>query len=417
MDYKHLAVSGNGYELTLAALRVYDKSMIILRRLLVWGSNFFLGVALFILAASITVLATFLNPSFFKQTLSKSSVYDNLVSNGLKLASINPSDDAGPNFNSNVINELTPSIESALTPAWLEATTEQIIDSFDIWLQGRTATPEFSIDAASVKNALNVEITNYLQLRLNNLPACSLSDYSAGYNLITTTCKPPITTTTDDISRTASDFIDDIPLFSKDYFSFGDLVGANRLGDRIWQTVPDIYAWVKATPYVFGAIAIVGIGMIVSLSRNRARGFKIVGHTFLGCGGILIICGAISLIFFGNSSFDFLSGTTAEQANFTKTVIAPPIHFVAQALGNWTLYFGVGYAILGGVCYFTAHRLKLRQIKAERAVAEPQSANNNYSGVVPSPFDAPTSQPSADTQPKLATPPDENPPETEKNPE
>jgi hypothetical protein len=331
----------------------------------------FLWLVLVILATVTIILAT-ANPSFIKTTLAKSGLYKTVVASSLKLASTSIHDNSQTDLN-NLISGLTPSAQQVLTPQLLETDVNKVIDGFDNWLNGQTAVPQFSIDTAVIKNNLNTALAVYLQQRVTALPACPANNKVPSYDLLTTDCLPPVQLSQTDFANAANNFTQNIPALDKAQLSSTEIIKNND--DTVWQKVPHYYHLARLVPYILGVVAVALIGLIVLISSERIRALRRVGHILLSNGVILLISGAITVFYVGRNNFDFIAnGSTVEQANFVKETAVPLIHHLANSLGSWLLYFGVGYALLGAVFYFLAHFFKLRHNKRLKTAVEPVAA-------------------------------------------
>lgn len=329
-----------------------------MRRLFVGLANLSLGLSLFLLATALTLSATLLSPDFIKSSLKNSGFYDNIITSGFKLASIQPEVDSGSNFDSNIISQLSPQIKKVLTADFLQTNTEEAITGFADWLNAKTDSPQFTIDTASIKTALNTKLADYLQERLAKLPDCPINNDITSYDLMTTTCKPPLQLTKNDFILAANNFTGEIPLLDKGQFSFNDISDTTK--NDAWQRVQSVYRVVHLLPYLTGVLAMIMIGLVILLVTDKAKAFRIIGHTFLVSGGLMLIAGGLT-IFYLSREFISFNGGSVEQLDFARQVIYPLTSKLASGFGKVTLYIGFTYSIIGAVFYLIAHRFHQAQ--------------------------------------------------------
>jgi hypothetical protein len=335
--------------------------MSFLRSLVLGLSNLLLGLYLFLLATTITLMLTIASPAFIKSTLDKSGFYKNIVSSGLKLASVQASDPT--NFDSQIIDKLTPTIKEVLNPTFLQTNAEQLIDGFGHWASDKVNAPDFSLDTAALRANLNQQLAVFLSQQLSELPNCPKNNDVSSYDLMTTACNPPIVLSQADFIKAADGFTANIPLINQNQLSFKDFdtKGAAH-NNKTWQKIPTGYKILSYIPLISGVLSIISIVLIIILSRNRIRGWRVVGHAFIVAGGILLVSGSVTLFFLSRNIISFTNGASSEQIAFAKDIFMPISHLVAVGFGNFMLYFGTGYCVGGAACYFIAHRLRLKQL-------------------------------------------------------
>jgi hypothetical protein len=148
-------------------------------------------------------------------------------------------------------------------------------------------------------------------------------------------------------------------------------------------------------PYISGGIVLICAGLIITVSRKRARSIRKIGHIFLGNALILLIVGGVIIVFFGSNEINFIGSGSVEQIAFAKEIIEPLVHGLAKTFGSWLLYFGAGYTLIAVICYFVAHWLKHRQAK------NVDGTNKDDPSETPVP-DSPIDQPATGTAEKPA---------------
>jgi hypothetical protein len=337
--------------------------MRILRWLFVRILAAILGLSLSMLSLFAILYATVLSPSFAKSTIAKSGLYDNFVNSSLDLAAATDLEGEASNINQ-VITDIRPTISQILTPSFLRTNTETVIDAIGNWLNGKTALPEFAIDTGTVRTDLNNALVDYINQRLSGLPICSSTVSTITYDALTAQCQLPVAPSQTYLTDTANDFSSEIPILGQNEFNTSNLVA--DASNSAWQDIPNAYRWGKLAPFVWGGLVLVIIALILSMSTNRPRSVRKIGHLLVGNGIFLVIIGTILVVYFGHGDINFItSGSNVEQVAFIKSIVVPLVNTLSAALGFWLIYFGAGYAVIGGSCYFIAHWLKKRQTKKD----------------------------------------------------
>lgn len=325
------------------------------RRFAVWMANFCLGLSIFLLAMIISLIFTIGSANYIKDSLSSSGFYDKFIGSVLKLATAKSVNDSN---NQGVIAELTPSIQKVIKPNFIKTSFETAIDSFDYWLTGKSTTPSFSLDLSQTKKDLKTEVAAYLKNKVNSLAICqNYNDYRE-FDPINATCRPPINLTEADYQLAADNFISTVPLLDKQAIKFDSLNSASAKKTN-WQKAPMYNKIIRLSPWILTFVILVGIVFIIVLSRSKARALKIIGHTFVWGGVMLLISGALSILILGRNSTGFVGRGSAEQVAFVQELLAPLLSKLAISFGNWALYFGAGYALIGALCYILSHKINL----------------------------------------------------------
>lgn len=304
---------------------------------------------------------TFLNPGFYKTVLSDSGFYDNIVSSGLKLASVKAADSEE---DKKIIEDLKPVIEKVLTPSFLKATTETVIDGFGDWIKGKQATPSFKIDLSSVKTQLNNSLAGYLHNRVAALPDCQQNNDKVSYDLVTTACKPPIELSQADFLAASANFSEQLPLFDQNEFSF-NLIDKDGTftNNQVAKNIPTVFRLLQALPVLFGISAAIALAVIVWLTEEKSRAFRFIGHTFLVVGAFLLVCGAITIFYLGRNFYGIVGQGSPEQTSFIEEIFYPISNIVSTTYGKICVYFGTAYSLIGSGCYIWAHRLKIKKLR------------------------------------------------------
>lgn len=320
-----------------------------------------LSFSLFMLACFTTLILTVFNPSYIKTNLSANNTYKNIVPATLELATTATSNNTSSQLSPKIVAEISPIVSSALTPQFLKATTESIIDGTFAWLKDEAAMPDFDIETANIKSTLQSSMATYLQNRISNLPTCPNEPPSGSFGPLTAICKPSAALDATNISKSAAaDFTNSIPLLEQPALSVKSLgLEQNFTTDSPVQNIPTIYKLIKVLPVVFAVLALASGVTLILLSTHKYRAWRSIGHTFVIAGVFLIAVGALTIFLNSHFTTRFFGSASVQQLSFVNTVFTPILQTLSNSLAYFALYFGVGYAVIGAGCYIIAHRMQL----------------------------------------------------------
>lgn len=328
-------------------------------------SAFILALCLFAMAGSFAVSTTLLNASYLKSTLASNGTYNNIVNSVFDVAisqlNKNGGQDKGDsNINTQTVGELKPVVESALTPQFLQNTTEAIIDGTFAWLNGDASEPNFAIQTTDVKIALQNSLTTYLQNKVAALPNCTTKQ-SGDSDPFSATCWIPSAEGNAQIASSVGDFINQIPIFENPELSLQSLnAEQNFASDKPVQNVPTGYRLLKWLPAVFGVIALICLAVVILLSKPKLRMLKTLGFAFVWPGSFLLVGGIIGVL--AASKIDPSAWVSSgEQANFVDVIVVPIAKTIIKSLSNYHLYFGSAYIVIAIGLFIAAYITRQKQ--------------------------------------------------------
>jgi hypothetical protein len=329
--------------------------------------------------ASFTVLTlTVLNAHYIKTTLYKSNVYQNVVPAALDLVIAKTDATSSDNLNPQLIKELEPTVSSAISPQFLQKTGEAVIDGSFAWLNGSAQAPNFTIETSTVKSSLHTELVSFIQKRVAGLPVCPRGTNYNDFDPLSASCKPPAGVNSTEIEQNVAKFIDQIPLFQKTDISLQSLGAIDAFAqDKPIQKVPMIFTVITNLPFAFVGLILTSGLFLILLSVDKRRSWRTIGHTFAWAGILLVIASAATLFFANKFSAGFIGNASTEQAHFANTIFSPITKLLTTTVAIYSLYFGVGYCLVGTVCYVIAHRIRHNESKdaqaSENTATEPKS--------------------------------------------
>ena len=335
------------------------------RKLAIWLLSFslFAGASVFALSATAG------SALFVKESLDKSGFYKNIIPATLLL--ITDSQTGGQKLPQKTVDELTSVIQTEQVLGFLQSTTESMIDATYVWLAGTDPYPQLSINTTEVAKVIQTATKTYLANRLVSLPVCQSGSIQTA-DPFTITCKPNIPISDSSITQVAQDFTDSLPLFTDQNITIDSLGGASAFTTGNAAYAPKVYSWLKKAPFIVLGVGLASLVLILLLTKNTVRAWRTIGHSFVWAGVLLIIVGAITLLLLNRFMDGFIGTASQQQLYFVTAIFSPVLRLFSRQFADYSLYFGVTYAIIGGACYGISHLFQLRENK----LAEPQLPDN-----------------------------------------
>jgi hypothetical protein len=323
---------------------------------LVAGGVFLSFLFLAIVLTSVNSIVT--HPDSIKSWLRESKIYDSAVAAVLeKSADTNKSNEPG----SVPLND--PNIKAiatqAFSPQLLQQSSENFITGMYSWLDGKTATPNFSIDFSNAKSTFATKVGDYLRQRTTTLPACTAFNVPESFDPFTVECLPPGINTNAEIDRVvgdisgSKDFLSD-PKLTNDTLTV-DKDGTKESISQAYQEAPTYYKKLKTAPYVAGLVSILAAAAVFVLSASHRKAIRRIATTLGVVGGLLLI-----------STIFVTRGITAlkDQVSSQKDSVAALqqagtflLDKVGGAINHTNIVFGITFVVLSiagfAYLYFT----------------------------------------------------------------
>lgn len=240
------------------------------------------SVFIFILVTSLVIL---FRPNNIKEWVQESGVYATLSSTIINQG-IQQQTATNISFDDPAVQS---SIKLALSPKFIESSSETIIDSLFTWLDGSSEKLAFTISTDPVKQVFADDIINYATKRYNSLPACKNNSLPASSDPLTIDCRPPygvdINQLTADLRTQImqnEDFLPNSALTADTLFKNAPVLGSNSV-------LPDIYRFMQYAPYLLAFSLLVTALSAVALNESKRR---TVGKV----GSILIVSSILAMV-------------------------------------------------------------------------------------------------------------------------
>ncbi|MBX4190913.1 hypothetical protein KW794_02385 [Candidatus Saccharibacteria bacterium] len=340
--------------------------MHILRRAALVALAAVLPFILFLLAFDYWVINTASHPTAIKKIVADSGIYATFTQSALEQANAK----AG---GKDVVSLLDPAVKTAaqqaLSPQFLQQSTENIIDGTYHWLDGRVAQPDFKIDLSSKKTDIATLVADHARQAAAQLPICARGIPTPDINtfdVFNASCLPR-GVTPDQIAAQVKDELLKNQEFLKEPVITADKLKDSQTGQSVFEKenikqVPDYYQLAKKTPIILAVLAILILAGIVFLSPTRSKGLRRVGI-------VLLVIGVLMMVFSywlrqadiqNRIMLDSKNGINNEQiVKSLRSVVKD----LASLVGNNYWFFGGLYTVLGVsslayAYYFSRHTPK-----------------------------------------------------------
>lgn len=258
---------------------------------LLFSAVLFLLIVVGIPLSSLSKVLT--NPENVKSWLDQSNVYEEISKSLSKSFKQDSQGDNSKYFESDQQDEFNQVVEKVLPAAWLQETTEMIIDSVYSWLEGETSSPEFEIDISENLALAQEEIIKLTTDEFYALPTCSesqMEQYSEeNLNPIEANCLPVgFDMSEEDFENKIREELNKQDVFQKDVISSNDMFNITEQASKTIQLGYDVFK--KMQLIVIISVLLVTLLLFVLIPGLAGK--------FLMTGSIWVVSGA--LLMFAN---------------------------------------------------------------------------------------------------------------------
>lgn len=312
------------------------------------------SVSLASLISIATMQATILNRNVVMGWISDSGVYNNFVE---AMVQLQPAQTSESQFLGE--DTLSKAINKTLDPAFLQSSTEEIINGTYDWLEGKNEEIVFSIPLNEKRDQLKLSLAEQIEPKLTGLPQCS-SLYS-GFASEQVQCIPQNSSAkayAADLATRAvnsSDFLSQ-PL-TQESVKQPTLPAVSVL--RFFATNIQLILAALATLAVLSATA------YILLSNNKLRGVQTVGRrAFFGT--LILVAGGGLLWYFSNQ----ITLSAFGEQTIISTIIDPLARQIAADVGMWLFIFS-GIVFVIGLVIWVGAILLIKRLKKQTLLTPP----------------------------------------------
>lgn len=330
------------------------------------------------LAVVIATVSVFGTPKAIKSSISTSGMLEAARDSAIESAQKDKSaadselDFSDPN--------VVVAFKNAFSTDFLQTNSNNVIDGFYSWLNGKTKVPEFSIDLKQSKQQLAESISVLAVNRVNSLPACTLQQLRAlnpaNIDPFTIDCQPHGINLSDVKAKVYSaivsdnDFLKDAPITANDLPK--DASGKSAFDNA--QAVPQVFQWSKRLPVILTGLAIISAGLFIYLHDNRRRGVWLLARGTLITGIILLLSVLLTNYLVSN----FRLQANGVNPNVQRSAMAL-VKSLTTSLNNTVLIFGIAYSVVGAGVLIYLHFT--RDKSAATNVGNIENSNNSTTAI------------------------------------
>lgn len=350
----------------------------ILRKSMIGLASFVLFTSLMSFGLGFAFWQVFGHPGPVESALDQADIYDGILANFVQSHQDNTTIGV-PLTNGSV----QTAVQKAFPKSVVEPAVNQAINGVYAWVQGKTATPTFSIDLSSAKANLADYVEQVATQQAATLPVCSNDQLftelqQVQQNTLSITCRPA------QLSSAAIGAYAKQQVLSSSFLNkplTPESLGLTTNGQlkvpsqqsKSTQTIaaPTLYQRLIQDLYASAAVAIICIGIIVWQHRDWLRGLRRAGG-ILGAAGVVCIVEAEAAghvhTWLSSSKFN-ISGQ--QVADVLQRSIIKMIGILATDFHRWLLDYGVILFIVGIGTWIGMFILDRKKDKKEGPTAPP----------------------------------------------
>lgn len=244
--------------------------------------------------------------------------------------------------------------QSAFPPQLIQQSINTFIDSNYAWLEGKSATPNFTINLSSQKETFAQKVGKYVTTYTAGLPVCANDQVALQQSTdpLAATCRPAALTpeaagvqVTQRISTTG-DFLSD-PVITASSIN----PKANPQSKPYYVKVshlPQLYRFSQKLPYIFGVLSLLAALGVVFISADRRKGIRKVGIVLLIAGVALVAVKFIGDYTFRKAQNRLFNTADIGQLQQSLTDFA---HHVESSIVRTDLWFGLAFLLLAAIIF------------------------------------------------------------------
>lgn len=268
---------------------------------------------------------------------------------------------------------LQAAAKTAVTPAFLQNTAEQVIDGMYNWLGGKTKQPEFSIDIAATKQKLISALGDYAVNRAKQLPPCTVQQArelaASGVDPLNLPCVPAgfdvnglreqvANQVNDALAGNKDNNILQQPVLTPDNLPKDEQgkTPVQNLTEKA-SKLPKAFHWFKLAPWIFGVLAVLSAAAVYLLDENKRKAIR-----SLAIGAVIVGVVVLLGVLLTNVVFNKLNGPTGPLAKQINNRLELPAVVAANAISNdinhSLVIYALVYVIAGTAALFALHFTK-----------------------------------------------------------
>ncbi len=329
---------------------------------MVWvrkGFVFLLSLALLVslvgLALSVSAKANLTHPQKLETWLDQSNFYSSLVTNELRDAQQSATGDTGAGRIVLSDPPFQAAVRSVFTTQLLKQYTSTVLNSNYAWLEGKTSTPNFTIDLRPAKQKLAQQIGQAVETRLTSLNLCTNAQLAQLQSTLNTDplaipCQLPTVNPQTAGTQATAQVNDSESFLNNPVITPNSLnPDGNKQGKPYYQrlsSAPKLYKWGQRLPLIFGGLTILMLMGIFFLTPRRRRGLRRIGSVMVLAGIILVAIKFVADTAFNHAEKQLFNGSGIGQLQHSLTGF---LQRLEAQLVKIDLWFGIAFLALGAL--------------------------------------------------------------------
>jgi hypothetical protein len=323
-----------------------------------------------VFAASIDIAIS--HPTKVETWLNESGLYNSFVTTAIKEASSsanNNSSSSGVSLSDAAVQQAA---ETVFSPSLIQGYVNTFLNSNYAWLEGKTPSPNFTIDLSSAKQSFAQQVGQKVENYLENLPICTRAQAEAAAQSndpLLLNCRPSSLNPAASGAQVAQQLAGNNGFLNKTVITADSINpnGGNHQSNPYYKQfsfAPSIYQLATKLPWALGVLAALCLEGIIFINPSRRKGLRRIAFTLAEAGIILV-----TIKFASNIVFKKFEDKLFNQSN--NGALQHSLTNFAQRLetqfNNVNFYFGIAMIVLAVIIAVTliiTHQGKEKPVKS-----------------------------------------------------
>lgn len=380
--------------------------------------KFGVGVCALILFISLLALAfstssniAFTHPKKIETWLNESNLYGAFVENAIDQAERTAGTDqsGGISLSDAAVKHAA---EAAFSADVLQKNVNVFIDSNYAWLEGKTATPNFTIDLTEAKESFAQRVGDYVKTYLSGLPVCSDAQLAQlnpqTTDPLTLQCRPAVLDPATEGAAVTQQITSSTQFLSTPVITANNINPNGSVQDngqpyyKRFSSLPQMYQASLWFPWIAALITLLSAIGVLFLAARKRVGMKILAIVLAAAGFIMVLLKLASDQVFRQAENHIFNVSTVGELQKALTSF---FHLAENQLVKVDMWFGIGYWVVALIllaALLLSRPRKMRPILARLGAKSP-TASQPEPETPGQPSPAPKTSPG--TKPKRPKPP------------
>ena len=372
----------------------YNRFMIWLRNGVVYLLSLVLFVALLFGVIATTINVNLAKPTKIEAWLSQSGLYSSVIDTAVKQAQQQTGDQNGSSNGVSLSDvAVQQAAKTAFAPAVIQKDVNIVLDANYAWLEGKTPTPQFTIDLTQAKQTFAQLVGQYVTAHLAGLKVCTVSQAAAAQSMdpLTVTCRPANVN-----AKTAGTDVTQ-KLASGDGFLSNPVITATTINPKNSSNnansqpyyaklsqAPKVYQAASMSPWVFAGVVLLSALGVLFISVRKRKGLRRIGVVLVLAGLVLV-----GTKFAADAALKQLEKHAFNNSNIgdIQNSLTNFAQVVESHIANMDMYFGIAFLVAALLIFIVLIATKGRDGKraAKQSSDAPQETGTTPVAAQPKP--------------------------------